>query len=46
MELTYIVSPTTTTIYYLNVYQNSNSSLTLPAGNNGDINGIRAVRIA
>ena len=46
MELTYIVTPTTTTTYYLNVYQNSNSNLTLQAGVDGNVNGIRAVRIA
>lgn len=43
---TVIVSPTSTTTYYLNGYQNSGSTLSLPAGSGGLINGLRAVRIA
>ncbi len=43
---TSVVNPTSTTIYYLNGYQNSGSTLSLPAGSGGFINGLRAVRIA
>ena len=47
LAYTVIVSPTSTTTYYLNCWQNSGSSLSLAAGSgeNG-INFIRAVRIA
>lgn len=47
LAYTLIVSPTATTTYYLNCYQNSGSNLSLSAGGgeNG-LNFIRAVRIA
>lgn len=45
LALTRIVSPTATTNYYLNAYQNSGSSLTMPAGSGGEINGLTAIRI-
>jgi hypothetical protein len=43
---TLTISHTSTTTYYLNGYQNSGSTLSLPAGDSGLINGLRAVRIA
>lgn len=45
LALTRIVSPTTTTTYYLNAYQNSGSSLTMSAGGYGEINALTAIRI-
>lgn len=46
IALSKIVSPATTTTYYLNAYQNSGSTLTLGAGGDGEINAMTAVRIA
>lgn len=40
-----VVNPTTTTRYYLNVYQNSGSNIVCPASSNGHGNFLRAVRI-
>lgn len=45
LELTKIVSITSTTTYYLNAYQNSGSSLTMAAGSGGEINALTAIRI-
>ena len=45
LNFTQIVGPTSTTTYYLNAYQNSGSTLSLPAGSSGSVNFIRAVRI-
>ncbi len=46
LSLTKIVTVSSTTTYYLNAYQNSGSSLSLEAGSDGEINSLRAVRIA
>jgi hypothetical protein len=46
LTLTKIIEVSSDTTYYLNAYQNSGSSLNLPAGNNGEINGITAICIA
>ena len=46
LAFTRIVSPTSTTTYYLNAWHNVSSSLTLPSGSSGAVNYIRAVRIA
>lgn len=43
---TYILTPTATTTYYLNVRHNAGSDLTYPAGTAGGHNSMRAVRIA
>lgn len=45
LALTKIVSPTATTTYYLNAYQNSGSTLTMAAGGSGEINALTAIRI-
>ena len=46
LTTTFVQAITSTTTFYLNGYQNSGSTLSLPAGSGGLINGIRAVRIA
>lgn len=46
MHFSQIVQPTSTTTYYLNVFQNSGSTLSYPAGWDGGANSMRAVRIA
>lgn len=40
-----IFQPTTRTSYYLNVYQNSGSRMTMPEGGAQSVNAIRAIRI-
>ncbi len=44
-SFTKLLTITTTTTYYLNVYQNSTSELTMPAGSSGAYNSMRAMRI-
>lgn len=46
MALSRVVSLTSTATYYLNAFQNSGSTLTMPAGSAGNINALIAVRIA
>ena len=44
-SFTKLLTITTTTTYYLNVYQNSTSELTMAAGSSGAYNSMRAMRI-